>query len=217
MRRSTAWGRWRPQMWSSPRSAARWATSSPCRSWRPARQVAQRGRPARTCMYIHVTPGAVSISAAPASSKSKPTQHSVQGADRLWAFSRISSSAAAKSALHATMCVAEDRPVLQHSGGLRVRKPERAQHLRSAADDSRGGHGRACLPPAGHPRAGGRPDRMARHGRAAADPREGRPHCDCRQICRAAGCVSLHRRGADPRRHRPPCEGARGMGGGREA
>ena len=47
-------------------------------------------------------------------------------------------------------------------------------------------------------------------------PEKGRPHCDCRQICRAAGCVSLYRRGADPRRHRPPCEGARGMGGGRE-
>ena len=33
-------------------------------------------------------------------------------------------------------CARQDWPVLQHSGGLRVRESERAQHLRSAADDS---------------------------------------------------------------------------------
>ena len=61
--------------WSSPRSAAPWATSRASPIWRPSVRW-RRSRGGATCLYIHV-PLVVSI---PGSGelKSKPTQHSVK-------------------------------------------------------------------------------------------------------------------------------------------
>ena len=63
------------RMWSSPKSAARSAISSPCRSSKPARQLkSEVGR--ENVLYIHVT--LVPYLSAAGELKTKPTQHSVK-------------------------------------------------------------------------------------------------------------------------------------------
>jgi CTP synthase len=65
----------RAPTWPSSRSAARWATSNPCPSWRPSARWASRKARQGTC-FIHLTllpyiPTAGEL-------KTKPTQHSVK-------------------------------------------------------------------------------------------------------------------------------------------
>jgi CTP synthase len=64
-----------PWMWRSSRSAAPWATSSPCRSWKQRVSSALKAGPSNAA-FVHLT--YVPFIAAAGELKTKPTQHTVQ-------------------------------------------------------------------------------------------------------------------------------------------
>ena len=133
-------GRPTTSTWSSPRSAARSATSRACRSWRrSASSPLDVGR--ENCLYIHLT--LVPYLKAAGEMKTKPTQHSVGALRQIGIQPDVLICRTEHPISPRT--TGQDRPVLQHrtQGGHRGARPG-VQHLRGPAEPGQQRARRAC-------------------------------------------------------------------------